>query len=108
VKRLNPERLDQEKIEFSFGAMALDAMDEQVIRIQLMGHHQVINALHPLNILRDGACCQPQVRRGTVPMKRKRPGDSSPGGSSRSLNYSVWPSVEPSEQAGTLATTSTG
>ena len=46
AERLDPERFDEEKIQPALGAMLLDAMDEKIIRIQLVGHHQVIGPGH--------------------------------------------------------------
>ena len=46
AERLHPNRFDEEEIQARFGAMLLDAMNEQIIRVQLMGHHQVINPRH--------------------------------------------------------------
>jgi len=51
VKRLDPAGLNQKKIQSGLGTMPLDAMDEEIIRIQLMRHRQVINARHRLNYL---------------------------------------------------------
>src|SRR5262245_48015780 len=41
---LNPKRFDQEKIQACLGALALNAVDEVIIRIQLVRHHEVIGA----------------------------------------------------------------
>src|SRR5690242_1596210 len=46
AKRFDPERFDEKKVQAQFRAMLLDAMDEQVIRVQLVGHHQVVNPRH--------------------------------------------------------------
>jgi hypothetical protein len=46
VEQLDPRRLDQEKIQSSFGAKPLDGVDEVIIRIQFVGHRQVINPRH--------------------------------------------------------------
>ena len=36
----------EEKIQSLLGAMLLDAMDEKIIRVQFMGHYQIINPSH--------------------------------------------------------------
>src|SRR6266498_6138419 len=46
AERLHPDRFDEEKIESLLGAMLLHAMNEQIVRIQLVGHHQIINPRH--------------------------------------------------------------
>ena len=46
AERLHPERFDEEEVETQLGAMLLHAMDEQIIRVQLVRHHQVINPRH--------------------------------------------------------------
>ncbi len=43
---LHPDRLDKEKVQSLLGAVLLDAMNEQIVRVQLMGHHQIINPRH--------------------------------------------------------------
>ena len=47
-ERFDPDRFDQEKIQSLRRAHSLDAMDEKAIRIQLVRHHQVVNASHNL------------------------------------------------------------
>ena len=46
AERLHPDRFDEEKVQPLLGAMLLDAMNEQIIRVQLVGHHQVVNPRH--------------------------------------------------------------
>src|SRR5205823_3541760 len=46
AERLHPERFNQEEVETQLGAMLLHAMDEQIIRVQLVRHHQIINPRH--------------------------------------------------------------
>ena len=62
VEQLHPERLHQEEIQPGGGALLLDAVDEVIIRVQLVGHDEIINAYHAphypaggggLSILRD-------------------------------------------------------
>ena len=45
-ERVNPGGFDEEKIQPGFGAQALDGVDEKIIRVQLVGHHQIIDARH--------------------------------------------------------------
>jgi hypothetical protein len=46
AKWLHPHRFDEEKVQAPLGAMPLDAMNEQIIRVQLVGHYHVINPRH--------------------------------------------------------------
>ena len=46
AERLDPERFDEEKVQSEFGATLLHAMDEQIVRVQLVRHHQIINPRH--------------------------------------------------------------
>jgi hypothetical protein len=46
AERLDPDRFHEEKVQSLLGAMLLDSMDEQIIRVQLVRHHQIINARH--------------------------------------------------------------
>ena len=41
---LDPKRFHEEKIQASLGALSLDAVDEIIIRIQLVRHYEVIGA----------------------------------------------------------------
>jgi len=46
VEAIHPQRLDEKEIEPRSDRIFLDFMDEKVIRIQFMGHHQIVNARH--------------------------------------------------------------
>jgi hypothetical protein len=46
VELIHPQRLDQEEIQVSFGAMELDPMDEDIIGVQLVGHDEIVNPSH--------------------------------------------------------------
>ena len=48
VKGFDPNRFDQEKFRRSSAAVSLDAVDEKVIRVQQMGHDQIVNPCHNL------------------------------------------------------------
>ena len=41
-ERFHPKRFDEEEIQTTIRAGPLDAMDEPVIRIELVRHHQVV------------------------------------------------------------------
>ena len=58
MESLDPMGLDQEKIQPGLGAMTLDGMNEEIIRIQLMRHDQVVNALHRTNYSGSNSPCQ--------------------------------------------------
>src|SRR2546428_1678496 len=51
MKGLHPKWFDQKEIQVGLCAMPLDAVDEKIIRIQLMRHGQIIYPLHSLNYL---------------------------------------------------------
>jgi len=46
VKVLNPQRLNEKETQTRFGAMLLDAVNEQIIGVQLMRHHDIIGSDH--------------------------------------------------------------
>src|SRR2546425_9867971 len=46
TERFHPERLNQKKIQPPLGATLLHAVNEEVIRVQLVRHHQVIPSRH--------------------------------------------------------------
>src|SRR5688500_12345538 len=46
VETVNPKRLDEEKIQPRRDRILLDFVDEQIIRVQFMGHCEVVNAYH--------------------------------------------------------------
>ena len=51
IKGLNPQRLNEKEIQTGFRAMLLDAVNEQVIGVQLMRHHDIIGSDHYVQYL---------------------------------------------------------
>ena len=51
IKSLNPQRLNEKEIQTGFRAMLLDAVNEQVIGVQLMRHHDIIGSDHYVQYL---------------------------------------------------------
>src|SRR5205085_4843312 len=64
MESFDPQRFDEKEIQPGFCAISLDALDEKIIRVQFMGHYQVINALHSPNYLGSG-CRLSRKNRGT-------------------------------------------
>ena len=52
----DPERLDQEKVHPLLRAMLLDAVNEKIIRVELVRHHEVVNPGHAKDYL--AAACR--------------------------------------------------
>ena len=46
VETVDPERLHQKEIQPRLGSMLLDTMDEEVIGVQFVRHHKIINSKH--------------------------------------------------------------
>ena len=45
-ERVGPRAVPPGKIQLQLGAMPLDAVDEQIIRVEIMGHDQIIDSRH--------------------------------------------------------------
>src|SRR5262245_40023491 len=46
---LHPKWLHQKKVQLRLSAVLLHAVNEKIVRVQLVGHHQIINSRHGAN-----------------------------------------------------------
>src|SRR4051812_25243796 len=61
VELLDPRGLDEKEVEAEFGAMLLDAVNKEIIRIEFVGHHHVIGPDHSGTIFVRSRFCQKEI-----------------------------------------------